>query len=167
MQKKITFPVSHWGKGTEVQFMPMNKMVPSNQVTSCFVFAVHDNKLLMIRPPRGWGLPGGHKEPDESPEECVRREAFEEAVVELGKLDLIGGWEAKKIFKTETNAKYPDLSYQLLYFAEVEKIKPFRSDFEVLERALVNMKDVTELNSSPTFEPVFLYTLDKYKLKGR
>jgi len=168
MHKKIEFPISYWGKSkaTEVKFMPMNKMVPSNQVTSCFVFAVHKNEVVMIRPPRGWGLPGGRKEPYESPEECVRREALEEAVVELGELDLIGGWKAKKLLKTEANAKYPDLAYQLLYFAEVEKIKPFRSDFEVLERAFVNMKDVPEPHGNyPYFEAIFLYTLTKYKLK--
>src|SRR3990167_471583 len=101
MKNNITFPITYWGKNTEVQFMPMDKIVPIDQITSCFVFAMHDNKLLMIRPERGWGLPGGHREPNETPEDCVRREALEEAVVELGELDLIGAWEAKKIIKTE------------------------------------------------------------------
>jgi 8-oxo-dGTP diphosphatase len=166
MQNNIIFPVTYWGKNTEVQFMPMDKMVPTDQITSCFVFAVHEDKLLMIRPERGWGLPGGHREGNESPEDCVRREAHEEAVVELGELDLIGGWEAKKITKTEKNAKYPDLAYQILYFAKVEKIMPFVSQFEVLERAFVDIKDVPQFHASyANFEAIFLYTLDKYKLK--
>ena len=166
MKNNITFPITYWGKNTEVQFMPMDKIVPIDQITSCFVFAMHDNKLLMIRPERGWGLPGGHREPNETPEDCVRREALEEAVVELGELDLIGAWEAKKIIKTEKNAKYPDLAYQILYFAKVEKIMPFRSDFEVLERTFVDIKDVPQFHAGyPNFEAIFLYTLNKYKLK--
>lgn len=169
MHKNITFHVTSWGKGsTEVKFMPMDKVPPIDQISTCFVFAVHEGKVLMIRPERGWGLSGGHIEPGETPEQCVRREALEEAVVEVGDLDLIGGWEAKKVIKTEANSKYPDLAYQMLYFAKVTKVLPFRSDFEVLERDFVDIKDVPTLhNNYPYFEPVFLYTLDKYKLKGR
>jgi 8-oxo-dGTP diphosphatase len=166
MQNNLVFPTTYWGKGTEVKFKPLDKMVPTDQITSCFVFAVHEHKLLMIRPERGWGLPGGHREENESPEDCVRREALEEAVVKLGGLDLIGAWEAKKILHTEKNAKYPDLAYQLLYFANVKKIMPFKSDFEILERAFVNLKDVPQLHADyAKFEAIFLYTLDKYKLR--
>lgn len=167
MQNEIKFPVIYWGKNTKVQFMPMDKMPLTDQITSCFVFTVHEDKLLMIRPERGWGLPGGHREGNESPEDCVRREALEEAVVELGELDLIGGWQAKKLIKTEKNVKYPDLAYQILYFAKVEKIMPFVNHFEVLERAFVDIKDVPIFHADyAKFEPIFLYTLDKYKLRG-
>ncbi len=106
-------------------------------------------------------------ESNESLEECVRREVPELAAAELSELDLIGGWKAKKVIKTDANAKYPDLAYQLIYFDKVRCIKEFRHNLEVLESAFVEMQDVPKFHHDyPYFEPVFLCTIEKYKLNG-
>ncbi len=105
-------------------------------------FAFQDDKVMLVKPKRGWGLPGGHREGDETSEDCVRREADEEAAIELGDLKLIGRWKIEKQFPSAFNAKYPDLACQLLYVAEITQIKPFSSEYEVTERALVPFTDV-------------------------
>lgn len=58
--------------------MPENTLV-----TACMVFVKKDGSVLLSRPERGWGLPGGHKEAQESPEECAIREVLEETSVEI------------------------------------------------------------------------------------
>ncbi len=77
----------------------------------------NDGNLLLTKPIRGWGLPGGHIEDNVSPEECLKRECIEEGDVEIGNLKLIGYWKIKKLKKVESNKKYPDEGYQLLYIA--------------------------------------------------
>lgn len=116
----------------------------------------------MSKPKRGWGLPGGHREGDETPEECVRREADEEASVELGDLELIGRWEAKKKFHSPLNEKYPELAYQLLYVANVTNLKPFKSEHETSERAVVPLSKMHEYHHNfGDFEEIFKYVIDK------
>lgn len=57
-----------------------------------------DHHLLVVhagggrdRRPR-WGLPGGHLDPGEAPEDAVRRELFEELHLEVAELQEIGDW---------------------------------------------------------------------------
>ena len=95
-----SFPAVFWGKdkSTKAQFCPCEDIFDSSLVTSCMVCAVHENKILLAKPPRGWGLPGGRMELGETPEDCARREVYEEASVELNSLKLIGAWHIEKLF---------------------------------------------------------------------
>lgn len=59
-----SFPTVFWGKdkSTKAQFCPCEEIFDSSPVTSCMVCVVHENKILLAKPPRGWGLPGGRME---------------------------------------------------------------------------------------------------------
>lgn len=53
----------------------------------------------------------------ETPEDCARREVYEETSVELNSLKLIGVWYIEKLFHSKYNDRYPDRAYQLLFLA--------------------------------------------------
>lgn len=159
-----SFKTVYWisDHSSEVNFEATNELPDKKLVSSCFVFPLDKGGVVMSKPKRGWGLPGGHREGDESAEACVRREAYEEASIELGDLELIGRWEVKKKFQSPLNAKYPDLAYQLLYVAKVTKLKSFKKEFETSERAVVPFSKVKEFHHNfDDFEAIFKYILDK------
>lgn len=157
------FTETYWGpdKSTKVIFEPGNTLPARHLVTSCFVFAVVDAaSVVMAKPKRGWGLPGGHLEPGEEPEECVRREAYEEAAIKLGDLTLIGWWRTSQLFVSEHNSKYPPEAYQLLYTSNVLALDEFNPKHEVSERAVVPFSDINEFHhNSATSGPILAYAL--------
>ena len=158
---KDTFPEIYWGNdsSTRVRFTPLTE-VPPGTVTSCFVVAITPNGHIAIsRPERGWGLPGGHVEAGESPEDCVRREANEECGITLGKLTVIGGWLAEKVKETEYNAKYPKRAYQLMYLAQIEVISDnYTPQHEILERKFIPIEDFPKYHHSfDSYESIYNY----------
>lgn len=73
---------------------------------------------------------------------------------------LIGRWKIEKQFPLVFNAKYPDLACQFLYVAEITQIKPFSSEYEVTERALVAFTDVARYHLNfGDFEEIFNFIL--------
>ena len=160
---KDTFPEIYWGNdsSTRVRFTPLTE-VPPGTVTSCFVVAITPNGHIAIsRPERGWGLPGGHVEAGESPEDCGRREANEECGITLGKLTVIGGWLAEKVKETEYNAKYPKRAYQLMYLAQIEVISDnYTPQHEILERKFIPIEDFPKYHHSfDSYESIYNYIL--------
>lgn len=136
------FKTIYWGsdRSTEVRFEAVADLPSVEQISACMVVALHDGGVVLSRPKRGWGLVGGHREPGELPEECIRREALEEAAAELGELKLIGRWKTQKVFESDENAAYPPVAYQLLYVAEVTRLNDFRPQLEIEDRVVVPLE---------------------------
>lgn len=70
------------------------------EFTGCKIALFCGDKLLTIlrddKPtipwPNLWELPGGGREGDESPFECVAREVYEELSIQLSKDDIVWSW---------------------------------------------------------------------------
>jgi len=157
----MKFNVNYWGENnsTEVMFHPANTL-PNNldNITSVMGAVFNNGNLLLTKPRRGWGLPGGHIEAKESPEECLKRECIEEAGVEIDNLKLIGYWKTKKIKKLESNKQYPDDGYQLLYIANTVKIYDFIPMHEVSERKFIPTQEVGNTHHNyDNFEEILNY----------
>ena len=68
--------------------------------TGCKIALICDGRILTIlrddKPtipwPNLWELPGGGREGDESPFECVAREVYEELSIQLSKDDIVWSW---------------------------------------------------------------------------
>ena len=145
----MNFTPTYWAnKTTKVQFEPLSQVPNGVPVTSCMVFTENDGSVLLSHPGRGWGLPGGHVEEGETPEECARREVLEETGFLVNNLRVIGGWKAEKIEESEANKKYPAVSYQLLYLANVEREVTDKLQNETTDRKFVDFNEVYRYHHS-------------------
>lgn len=152
-----------WGDdhSTKATFIASSVLPASNVfVSACFVCATYKDTIVMSKPARGWGLIGGHVEISETPEECARREAMEEAAVTLGDLTLVGYWYIEKVIESEFNKKYPSEAYQLLYCSNVTKILDFTPNNEISERAFMHPDEIlSKHHNRQNFQEVFDYLM--------
>jgi 8-oxo-dGTP pyrophosphatase MutT (NUDIX family) len=119
-----------------------------SQVTGYCVDDV--GRILIVKNKRGWGFPGGHPEPGESPEDTLRREVIEEANVSLKKPEIIGYMEVRD----PQNGSVEGTHYvQLKYLAEIEATDDFKKEFETSGRDFVGIGSLSQYISwvvSPT-----------------
>jgi ADP-ribose pyrophosphatase YjhB (NUDIX family) len=95
--------------------------------------------VLVVRNARGWGLPGGHPESGELPEETLHREVAEEACAMVKDLYLIGYLEVDD----PVNRGVEGTSYaQLRYVAAIDELRPFAARHETSERMLTSLDQV-------------------------
>ena len=97
--------------------------------------------------PGKWGFFGGRVEGDETPEEALRREAWEELTIDLGEVERVGVFVVEK----------PDATVTFHLF-----IAPLRHDLETLRAgqregqglAMVPLASLADL-SVPPHDPIF------------
>jgi ADP-ribose pyrophosphatase YjhB (NUDIX family) len=87
---------------------------------------------------RGLTIPGGHIDGNESPVECLSREASEEADVELADIRLLGFIEADHRINSDFDGRYPIRSVQAIYRADVSAIREFAGHSESTDREFVS-----------------------------
>lgn len=98
--------------------------------TSVHIVAFHGGRVLVVCDRKGcFGYPGGRLEPDESREEAMAREAYEEACAHLYPDYQL--FAAMKVECTEKlpNRTYPHpYTYMALYTGAVRALDPIRRD---------------------------------------
>ena len=82
--------------------------MPILKVMACMVVVFVDNDTVAIaRPKRGWGLPGGHVEKGETPQQAAIRDVYEETAVVIKDVRIVDGWLAEKLFESALNKDSP------------------------------------------------------------
>lgn len=129
--------IAHWPSGP-VRIVWLDAEETELPVTGAHGFCFHEGKILVCDiSGRGATIPGGHLEEFESAADCLTREAFEEACVELENLRLLGFVEADHRANKEFDGGYPLRSVQAIYRADVRTVFDFDADHESTERRFV------------------------------
>jgi 8-oxo-dGTP pyrophosphatase MutT (NUDIX family) len=114
---------------------------------TALVLAFAGDRLLQTQlVKRGWDLVGGHIEPGESPEEAVRREAYEETGARLGQLHLLGYQHLRLSGSRPDNYRYPyPESYQIFYYAQIVALDDILANQETQGRGLFSPEEAASL----------------------
>lgn len=80
----------NWGKDVKWEFYLSDKLSDIKLVAAVFGIPLYNNKIALTKSYRGWELPGGHLDEDETIEEALVREIKEEIGVEISDYKIIG-----------------------------------------------------------------------------
>ena len=121
-------------------------LLPQSEfITSAHGFCFYEEKLLMVDlDSRGWDIPGGHRDPGETPEECFKREAFEEGYVE-GECLLLGYVIVDHCENSlwTTDSPYPKVGYQVFYKMNIKKLHTFEGNYESSRRKFIHPNQIS------------------------
>lgn len=136
----MTTTYVNWGNGkVKLTWKPESQAPQYKLITSAHGFCFYKNQLLLVNlNSRGWDIPGGHIELNETPEECFRREAMEEGYVE-GKCKLLGYIEVshKENPNWNEDSPYPKVGYQTYYRMDIDQLHNFASEYESSQRIFI------------------------------
>ncbi|GAB4455440.1 MAG: hypothetical protein OHK0029_11580 [Armatimonadaceae bacterium] len=136
---EIPFPTVRW-KREWATFVATGVLpAPAIPQPAALVFPFYGDRVVLADiATRGWCIPSGHIEPGESPEDAVRREAFEEAGVELGTVLLLGYFI---LTDTETGA----VRHAPTYIGSVHQFGEIPDGTESNGRQLVPVEAVADM----------------------
>lgn len=134
-----------WGEATVKLTWIKSQQLPEPQlITSVHSFCFYENRLLLINlHHRGWDFPGGHIEENETPVDCLHREAMEEGYVS-GSSQLLGHIVVDHTDNPSwnKNGKYPKVGYQVFYRMDIQTLHPFKAEHESSQRKFVAIHDI-------------------------
>jgi 8-oxo-dGTP diphosphatase len=109
-----SFPDAVWGD-IQASFFPSGWEPPaSGPLYAALLFAFAGERCALADiAGRGWCIPGGRLEPDETPEAAARREAHEEAGLTVGPLFLLGHY---RLISSEDGS----IRYAVVYGATIQ-----------------------------------------------
>lgn len=111
----------------------------------CLGFDDEGRFLLARHVERNWTIPGGHRENDESVDDALRRETYEEAAAVIDD-PLLFAIERVDLLEGTPNPRYPQPSYQLFFVARVVRLDLLTPNAECVESRLF---DVAEARTLP------------------
>ena len=138
--------VAYWPSGT-VRIVWHGSQRTELPVTGAHGFCFYEGRVLVCDiQGRGLTIPGGHLDGSESASDCLVREAFEEACVELTNLMPIGFVEADHRKNRAFENQYPVRSVQAFYSADVTAVLEFDSQHESTQRKFVAVGELPSIH---------------------
>ena len=122
------------GRPHVVTWQPAPFRPPRELTTQSYgVCFAEDGRIVLVSTDAAyWNLPGGHPEGDETLEEALAREVWEEACAEVTACEYLGCQRVED----SHNPDGPTVYYQARFWAQV-RLAPFAPQFERLHRRLV------------------------------
>jgi len=143
------FPIYRAADGDlEGWFEPGTSLPPPEQIVGVVVlpFLEADRVVVVkVRKRRAWEFPGGHVEEREELCEAARREAREEAGVELADLHLIGRKWLRLLDPRRAELRHYDGRCLLVYWANVEALRSLQPDSEISGRRVVRTQEAEDM----------------------
>ena len=136
-----SFPTVQW-KRESATFVPCNNEADEPvgfPRPAALVFPFYGDQIVLADIlTRGWCIPSGHLEPNETAEDAVRRESLEEAGATLGKVVYLG-------YFVLTDSKTGIVRHAPTFIASVTAIGAIPSGTESRGSQLANVEDIATL----------------------
>ncbi|ODA30308.1 hypothetical protein A8L45_20385 [Veronia pacifica] len=135
-----------WGEHqVRLSWLDKHYEVDTRLITSCHGYCWHMDNILVIENSRGCELPGGHREVQETPEECLIREVIEEACLYIKNIELLGYIQVDHSVNTTWTKQsgYPKVGYIAFFNSEVSRVLPFEPRFETHTRHFISVNELT------------------------
>ena len=115
---------------------------PDEHVSAAHCLAFDDDGrfLLTRHVERQWTIPGGHREPGESAEDALRREALEEAAAVIVDPVLLAV-ERIDLAEGDPDPRYPNPAFQVFYVARVAQLDVLVPNAECTESRVFDVED--------------------------
>ena len=110
----------------------------------CLGFDADGRFLLARHVERDWTIPGGHRETEESAEDALRRECYEEAAAVIDDPRLFAT-ERVELLEGTPDPRYPQPSFQLFFVARVTRLDVLTPNEECVESRLFSVDEAREL----------------------
>jgi 8-oxo-dGTP diphosphatase len=112
-------------------------------VTSVHALFIKNKELLMTVNPRGVDIIGGHVEKNETIEQTLIRESYEEGYVVPLDYQIIGAIEVNNQFNPLAIEKgYPLIGYQVFFKVSKFKLEAFKANFECIDRTWIHFDEI-------------------------
>lgn len=139
-----------WIAGESVQKTYVSETLPPDeQCTAAFAIVIKDRQLLLTelcegeRAARQLDIPGGHRDPLESPQDAVERETFEETGVEVKVLKPVGYMQTTVISEKPSDFPYPyPQCHMAFYLCEAISESDFAGNDETHGRAWLSLDEL-------------------------
>jgi ADP-ribose pyrophosphatase YjhB (NUDIX family) len=105
-----------------------------DSISSVFLLALKDSKILAIKNERGWDISGGHVEEGETPEEALIREIQEEAGASFLDAKLLA------VVESDNEDKYKD-KVMLVYTTDNFTLGEFTPSEDSFDREVIEVED--------------------------
>jgi len=132
------------GQKVKLTWLPKYQLQNQDIVTSVHAICIQNDKVVLSKiTNRGFNYPGGHIEKDESPEEALHREVYEEAYVK-GEITYLGVIEVnhKENSLFDIYGKYPIIGYQAFYRMDIKTCDLFLRENEAEARIWVEPSEI-------------------------
>ncbi|HEU4967216.1 MAG TPA: NUDIX domain-containing protein [Candidatus Saccharimonadales bacterium] len=143
-----------WGnEGVAWELYRASALPSPDDCTAAFCVAItRENKIVLEREERGWGMLGGHIDDDETIEQALKRECLEEGGFVVQDPILFGYRKItaeKPVVHPTPGRTYPfPVSYIAYYYAvsDIGLVEP--AEKEVLQVSTFSLAEIGELNIS-------------------
>ena len=117
------------------KYVDKNTVIPNTDlISSVFLLALKDSKILAIKNEHGWDIPGGHVEEGETPEEALIREIQEEAGASFLDAKLLA------VAESDDEEKYKD-KVMLVYTTDNFILGEFTPSEDSFDREVIEVED--------------------------
>jgi len=131
-------------KNARISFSDEFKDVKDELKMTPMVFCFLDDKVVLsYDKTEEWNAQCGHRDDGESVEACLKREAFEEAGVDITIISEFGRMKYETAFNLAR--KYPPVTYIPVYIAKVNKIGDLPNSSEVKEVVIADHEEAKML----------------------